>query len=45
MSDAGEERDDEVDEVDEAPGVEEWLAYESQVEEVAEGPDGTASQG
>ena len=41
MSDAGEERDDEV---EEAPGVEEWLADESQAEEVAEGPDGTASQ-
>jgi hypothetical protein len=39
VSDAGEERDDEV---DEAPGVEEWIADESQAEEVA---DGTGAKG
>ena len=37
MSDAGEERDDEV---AEAPGVEEWIADESRADEVA---DGTAA--
>ena len=41
MSDADEEQDDEV---DEAPGVEEWIADESRAEEVADGPDGTASE-
>ena len=40
MSDVGEERDDEV---DEAPGVEEWIADESQAEEVTDGDDGAAS--
>ena len=34
MSDAGEERDDEV---DDAPGVEEWIADDSQAVEVADG--------
>ena len=41
MSDADEEQDDEV---DEAPGVEEWIADESRAEEVADGRNGTASQ-
>ena len=41
MSDADEEQDDEV---DEAPGVEEWIADESRAEEVADGLDGTASE-
>ena len=40
MSDAGEEQDDEVDEV---PGVEEWIAHESRAEEVADITDGTVS--
>jgi hypothetical protein len=39
MSDAGEEDD----EVDEAPGVEEWIADESRAEEVVDGTDGTVS--
>jgi hypothetical protein len=34
MSDAGDELDDEI---DETPGVEEWIADESRAEEVAEG--------
>jgi hypothetical protein len=33
MSDAGDELDDEV---DETPGVEEWIAEESRAEEVAD---------
>ena len=41
MSDADEEQDDEVDEV---PGVEEWIADESRAQEVADGLDGTASE-
>jgi hypothetical protein len=41
VSDAGEEQDDEV---DEAPGVEEWIADESRAEELADGTDGAASQ-
>jgi hypothetical protein len=41
VSDAGEEQDDEV---DEAPGVEEWIAGESRAEELADGTDGAASQ-
>jgi hypothetical protein len=44
VSDADEGQDDEDDEVDEAPGVEEWIAEESRAEEVADGPDGTASE-
>jgi hypothetical protein len=38
MSDTGEEEDDEV---EETPGVEEWIADESRAEEV---DDGTASE-
>jgi hypothetical protein len=38
MSDTGEEEDDEV---EESPGVEDWIADESRVEEV---DDGSASQ-
>ena len=41
MSDADEEEDDEV---DEAPGVEEWIANESRAEELADGTNGTASE-
>jgi hypothetical protein len=41
VNDADEEQDDEV---DEAPGVEEWIADESRAEEVADGLDGTASE-
>lgn len=41
MSDTGEEQDDEV---DEASGVEEWIADESRAEEVADGTEGTASE-
>jgi hypothetical protein len=37
MSDAGDEQDDEV---DEAPGVEEWIADESRAEEVPTAPRG-----
>jgi hypothetical protein len=40
VSDTGEEQDDEV---DEAPGVEEWIADESRAEELADGTNGTAS--
>ncbi|HEX2785636.1 MAG TPA: hypothetical protein VHN36_18795 [Ilumatobacteraceae bacterium] len=40
MSDAG----DEADEVDETPGVEEWLAVESEAEAVSDGLDGTPSE-
>jgi hypothetical protein len=40
VSDVGEERDDDV---DEAPGVEEWIADESQADEVADDVDGAAS--
>ncbi len=38
MSDAGEEQDDEV---EQAPGVEEWIADESRAEE---GADGSAAE-
>jgi hypothetical protein len=41
VSDTGEEQDDEV---DEAPGVEEWIADESRAEELADGTNGTASE-
>jgi len=41
VSDTGEEDDDEVEDV---PGVEEWIADETRAEEVGEGFDGTASQ-
>ena len=41
MSDAGEDQDDEV---DDAPGVEEWLADESRADEVADGTDGIDSE-
>ena len=40
MSDADEEQNDEVNEFDEAPGVEEWIADES--EAVSDGPDDTS---
>ncbi|HEY7176228.1 MAG TPA: hypothetical protein VH442_15035 [Micromonosporaceae bacterium] len=41
MSETGEEQDDEV---DEAPGVEEWIADESRAEELADGTAGTAAE-
>ncbi len=41
MSDAGDEADDEV---DETPGVEEWIAAESQAEAVADGLDESRSE-
>ena len=41
MSDTSDEADDEV---DETPGVEEWLAVESEAEAVADRLDGTPSE-
>ncbi|MCU1502926.1 MAG: hypothetical protein JWM12_2280 [Ilumatobacteraceae bacterium] len=41
MSDVG---DDEVDEVDETPGVEEWIAAESDAQAVADGFDENRSE-
>ena len=41
MSDAGDEQDDEV---EETPGVEEWIADESRAEEVADGTEGTVPE-